>query len=79
MRLAPHRGHRLDPGRGAGVDVGLAEYPLSAINVATVPKAWQSGDFVQHRRKLLLVGRLHDIGRDHQQNSSQTSIGKRGR
>ncbi len=74
MRFAPHRDHRVDPRCGAGVHVALAEIPVVGEQRANLAqRIGQFGDLVQHRlKRLLVVRRLGDIGRDHQQAPSSS-------
>jgi hypothetical protein len=58
MRFTPHRDHRLDPGGGAGIHIGLAEIPVVGEQIAKLaPFVGQFGNLIQHRLKLLLVVR----------------------
>jgi hypothetical protein len=69
MGFAAHRDHRIDARRGAGVNIALAEISIVRQQRFDVAQfVGQISELAEHRLKLLLVvRRLHHIGRDHQQ------------
>ena len=69
MGFAAHRDHRIDARRGTGIHIALAEISIVRQQRAGLAQfVGQLGELAKHRLKLLLVvGRLHHVGRDHQQ------------
>ena len=69
MGLPPRRDQRCDPGGRAGRHIGRAEIAgVSQQGLGLAEVLRQGVDPAQHRFELLFViGRLDDVGRDHQQ------------